>query len=526
MKGFIKRITCLLCALLIATTALLSCPLKVKATSLPASVSSEATIEAMMTLWNILVNGMIASGAGDAVANYDSEKSLFDGFIDFCSSMVATNSEYADSFMARTVGGQYVSLDDLVSAYDKGTITMPDWWVDEWDVDEETGEDVITLPNEQTWGKYRVGFGDDLASILEAWEERGSGSGGSEPEEPKEPEFSKLDTFSINAGFLTMMGDFFTSVWNGEVEDVTYGDVANLGQYYYTGSVPKDENGYYNYKGRVVGYCSLDYESGLKICGYITDNGYLSLGYLPAYSNPTKYDIRSPGNIFSTNTSGIQYKEDMVLMFNFPVFENMEDAFTYLTTGDDSLCTNRLDYDYPELITSMHSVMEPLSGVQLSPSTLQKTYTGMKTSYEEDVKTQTSTDIATNTQTYTETMSQTVKDTVTSVSPSPAPSPDMPGTGTDTGTETETELDDYKVDLRMVFPFCLPFDFIALLQALDAEPETPKFKIPFVVPALDLEMTVDIDLSFLDGVMENLRKIELVGFIVYLIFATGKLIKW
>ena len=104
-------------------------------------------------------------------------------------------------------------------------------------------------------------------------------------------------------------------------------------------------------------------------------------------------------------------------------------------------------------------------------------------------------------------------------SPEPEPDPDPSGGGS-------SEIDNYKRDLRSIFPFCLPFDLIALFQVLDAEAVTPVFDIPFVVPALGIEEKVVLDLSFLDDFMGVFRTCETISFIIMLIFATHKLIKW
>lgn len=87
-------------------------------------------------------------------------------------------------------------------------------------------------------------------------------------------------------------------------------------------------------------------------------------------------------------------------------------------------------------------------------------------------------------------------------------------------------MSSYKVDLQGIFPFCIPFDFIALLKALDAEPVAPCFEFPVVIPALGYEETVRLDMSIFDDVAEVMRLCETVSFIIFLMFATSKVIKW
>lgn len=119
-------------------------------------------------------------------------------------------------------------------------------------------------------------------------------------------------------------------------------------------------------------------------------------------------------------------------------------------------------------------------------------------------------------------------------SPDAHPKPSKPNPGDDTdpdpdpvpGTEPDPEMSDYKVELTGVFPFCIPFDFIALLRVLSAEPEAPCFAFPIVIPALDYEETVYLDLSIFDDVAKVMRTCEKVSFIIFLMFATSKVIRW
>ncbi|MDE6664302.1 MAG: hypothetical protein K2K46_13315 [Lachnospiraceae bacterium] len=112
----------------------------------------------------------------------------------------------------------------------------------------------------------------------------------------------------------------------------------------------------------------------------------------------------------------------------------------------------------------------------------------------------------------------------------PKPTKPKPGDGTDPepvpGTDTDPEMSDYKVELSGIFPFCIPFDFIALLRVLSAEPEAPRFTFPIVIPALDYEETVYLDLSIFDDVAKVMRTCEKVSFIIFLMFATSKVIRW
>ena len=117
--------------------------------------------------------------------------------------------------------------------------------------------------------------------------------------------------------------------------------------------------------------------------------------------------------------------------------------------------------------------------------------------------------------------------------PDPKPDPD-PGTDPDPKPDPDPEpvplpdMDaaDYKVELTAVFPFCIPFDFIALLEALAAEPRAPCFTFPVVIPALNYREDVKLDLAVFDDVAGVIRLCEKVSFILFLMFVTSKLIRW
>lgn len=116
-----------------------------------------------------------------------------------------------------------------------------------------------------------------------------------------------------------------------------------------------------------------------------------------------------------------------------------------------------------------------------------------------------------------------------------------PGTGTDPDNPDKDAPDDpsgggssgggssesgpFVADLSKFFPFCIPFDLIHLLSVLDADPETPRWEIPFKIPAYGVDETIVIDLSAFDGVAKIVRLCETILFIFSLILATRGLIK-
>ena len=78
--------------------------------------------------------------------------------------------------------------------------------------------------------------------------------------------------------------------------------------------------------------------------------------------------------------------------------------------------------------------------------------------------------------------------------------------------------------LRNFFPFCIPFDLYAMMQALCADPVAPSFT--FATSFLGKVYTVNIDLSAWNGVAQNVRYMVVAIYIVALAVATRKFIKW
>ena len=176
-------------------------------------------------------------------------------------------------------------------------------------------------------------------------------------------------------------------------------------------------------------------------------------------------------------------------------------------------------YDFPDLVKSVPEVLQPLTGTKFSPSLLP----GINTAVSNAVKSlpETSTDTKANTETYKETMTSTITDVApkTEVVPQPSTTP-----GTETGEGTEGEA--YKRDLRLIFPFCIPFDFIHFIKALSADPVAPCFKIPIKLDSLGIDMVLELDLAWMDPIMEIFRLGELGCFVIMLMASTKKMIGW
>lgn len=539
-RKIIKNILVGTLALVLAVSAPFSGAMKVKATAaLPATTESA---ESLMALLDVLVNAMAAGGAIEYVADYDNDMDLLDGFMKFARSMsLAGNPPGEMEFVL--ADGTTTTLDDLLTDVEDG---------------------VITLPNAQQWGQYRVGFGDDFAKILEAWEERGSGTGGSSEPEPEEPKFNKLKALAIGSGLVGSISAFILALKNGEVEGLapeTYfeaDDEKLTKEDIYMQSNGQEYTYYFSTIEKVSGYCttcwqladtllvSLTGATNQRSCvTFASEDSFKGRLYVGSKSYRTGSGFFACGHKASGNSAF----SDSLFSCNIPIFSTYEAAQNYLKTGEGY--ENALNYkptlfNYPSLANSLSSSLASWTGTRLSPATLQKTYTGVKNAYETEIKPNVDAekDTDTNTKTYVDTVTKVVTETVvkpdadTSTEPGtetkPGTGTTTPGTGTETGTGTgtgtdtdpEVDVNDYKVDLREIFPFCIPFDFITLLNVLDADPVAPCFSFPVVIPALDYEESVQLDMAVFDDVAKVIRTCEKVSFLIFLMFATSKVIRW
>lgn len=86
-------------------------------------------------------------------------------------------------------------------------------------------------------------------------------------------------------------------------------------------------------------------------------------------------------------------------------------------------------------------------------------------------------------------------------------------------------LDDFTMDLTQFFPFCVPFDLAYLFEKLRADPQALVIDWHFMIPYLDVDIPIQIDLSPFDSVAQLLRSLEVIAFIVALLIGTKNLIQ-
>lgn len=113
--------------------------------------------------------------------------------------------------------------------------------------------------------------------------------------------------------------------------------------------------------------------------------------------------------------------------------------------------------------------------------------------------------------------------------PEPEPQPTASAQPTPSPEATLPEsAGNYVYDFSDLFPFCIPGDLYDLLCAFNAEPEAPKFEIPFDISYGDIEYheVFILDMSVFEPVVKIFRLLCIISFIFFLLSITRDFIKW
>lgn len=266
---------------------------------------------------------------------------------------------------------------------------------------------------------------------------------------------------------------------------------------------------------------------------YLNDAGGFCFGYADSNGSIVSKDanfsckwhcVRYDGSSFDSSsnyvTSSTIYKQNIIeCNMNVPIFDSLNSAISYFSNGDLTGLLNGESYDFPDLATSTAERLQPLTGYEFAPGRLPGINAALSTAAA--ALPEPGLDPAENTEAYKNALNAALTAALPEPAPEPEPEPDPspdPGTGGDG--------ESYKRDLKLLFPFCIPFDFIHLIQLLKAEPETPKFEIPVKLDFVDVDISIVIDLAWMDPIMKIWRLGELGLFIVMLMKSTSKVIRW
>lgn len=545
-----KRISALLLAMVIVIGSVLGGnTLKVKAASATVAMSPELAAEFYMVLLQVAETAMHVSGANNGFNNKEAMEAIGDGvqgyFVTSMSEGVDfefqttdgqtfksySNSGYPGGLVEYTTAdGQTYKLsgDKFTTLLLNGTITLDP------DIYNDTDDEPSVDKDDEYVKNMKAMFDAKWEELKEIGFDDGSG-GDPTPSPSPDPKkvFTKIALVSLGASLIAVAGSFVKDLYAGKIDGIDVNNYIDLG---FSGKLDQDADGNYIAIGSFLGINSSNYYTSRE---YIVDssfsspvvcidtdryfaflsssdvNKYFSLPLVINYYRGTRIDKTFRENISSQSKNGYSFEYNL----NIPVFNSDENARIFLQTGEVVGLLNGEAYDFPDLVKSVPEVLQPLTGTKFSPSLLP----GINTAVSNAVKSlpETSTDTKANTETYKETMTSTITDVApkTEVVPQPSTTP-----GTETGEGTEGEA--YKRDLRLIFPFCIPFDFIHFIQALSADPVAPCFEIPIKLDFLGIDMVLELDFSWMDPIMEIFRLGELGCFMIMLMAETKKMIGW
>lgn len=527
-KIVIQKISVVFLTLIIAFS---SCPVRVNATA--GAFALETSAEFTELLYSLLANAMLAAGATNFQdISYESAADLFNSFMfSLKKSLVGTapGEEYvpgvgvvinSNSFTVQLSDGSVVSIADILESY---------------------STDGSSALDEDTWSNFRV--------------INGGGSGGSGDDPNNNNKFDKIDFAKIGSDFLMYMGAWIDSLWNNAISGLSRDDyfydelvsvIGNEVKYQFDGTFDMDENGNYIVSGSCLTFCdsidlyqrtAFDYSLKLKTVGYLSTNsntGNIMLNFCALDGSSLKMQSVKGWNArFHTDGRGAGgttfygYCLDCEFYYNvnIPVFSSEAEALAYLNAGTETGIMNGLTYDYGILSDSIASALNPFADAYIDADAIPDLYPTISAAVDALPDPAPASDPAKNANDYV----AAVAAAATAAAPDPVPDPDPaddPEPVPELDPAIKYEIDRAKFDLTEIFPFCIPFDLVKLLDALCADPVAPRFELPFVVPVLDIEIVWVIDMSIFDTAASVFRSGIVIGYVIFLIMNTFKLIKW
>lgn len=555
-----KRISALLLAMVIVIGSVLNGnTLKVKAASATVAMSPELAAEFYLFLYQLTETAMHVGGANNGLDSKEAMESLRDGVIGYYSvsgeknvdfEIMTTDGRTFKSYSSpeyrgglveyTTADGQTYKLsgDKFFTLLLNGTITLDP------DIYNDTDEEPTVNDDDEYVKNMKAMFDAKWEELREIGFKNDSGDPTPSPSpDPEKKPFKNIALVTVGASLVALAGAFVKDLYDGKVEGLAAEDYyTGLG---FTGKLDQDADGNYILLGSTVrfekrfnqtryqtyslnnadpvacymSFTKSDFDGDYYSGTFLSYNSKTNKFYYPRFFCPYTYvpsgSLKDNDNYYNTGTNQIN-----TYNFNFPVFSTKAQAEAFLQNGTLTGLLNGEAYDFPALTKSVPTVMQPLTGYEFAPGRLRNVNQALADAATK-VQPETGTDTAAATKTYTQTMT----DTMTEVAPKPQVAP-LPSTtpGTETGEGTEGEA--YKRDLRLIFPFCIPFDFIHFIQALSADPVAPCFKIPIKLDSLGIDMVLELDLAWMDPVMEIFRLGELGCFVIMLMAATKKMIGW
>lgn len=482
-----------------------------------AAMASDIALDAEVSelFYTIMINAMVAAGFMEAdEMEYDDAMSCFESFCDAVVP-VGTRTDSA-GYAVDSSGNRLILLQNSAgAAIDLSNII--------------TDGTSALKPAKEQWEKFKViqggsggsnnnplGNGNIDSAVLgapifeaaRAWLLSNQNSLPVQQQVPGERFFSGVVGERPLNGIYTMISKVAEP--SNKVRKYVY----EIGDY----TIGADEYLFYAWDSDRQNYYFYSFHTSDEGCYYVNDIPVTRTAYfLDGTTKVTKSKFPSG---FANKGSNNQFFS-FVFNFNVPEFATREDGIKYARyifygeTLPDGVKVLNCPFNMPGLISLVPSMFDVIAGRRVGIQDLLKLKPALK--YSLDRLPDFDVDPAVNNENYKNTVRDTVEKTVPATDPAQdpiiAPVPDA-------------DIKKYTYDLSTVFPFCVPFDLVALLKTLCADAKTPKFEVPIAFPAIDYEYTFVIDLSFLDSAAQVFRACITISFILALISITPKMIKW
>lgn len=236
--------------------------------------------------------------------------------------------------------------------------------------------------------------------------------------------------------------------------------------------------------------------------------------------------------------------ESIACFSGIPVFENYQDALTYLVDGNASKALNYFqgqsnpenwfDYDYSQISSKLDKILAALTTL---PTITTDDLTGFAQGVANGVVAGNipASDPATQQELMERLLEEQARQTASESMATATENdllPDYDNTvPLPTRTpEQEQQVENIKdakmvVDLHEFFPFCVPFDLVRLIKVLHAEPQAPCFETAIKYDKLNINVPIKLDLSQFDDAAKVFRLCEVILFILSLILITRNIIR-
>lgn len=239
--------------------------------------------------------------------------------------------------------------------------------------------------------------------------------------------------------------------------------------------------------------------------------------------------LSTPANTTIDPTAdSVAVNQDLPAVFSLPLYNTRDDAFEYLNSynpEDEVTPIGSPSYVTDEGLYKGEAITPIIDNDKVFDIIPESEYTPMVESINDNID---ANDIPPIAPTY----NQFINYYITNNAPQPEQpekpiipdQPQLPDKPPNTPEETDAVLNMASPNLNTIFPFCIPWDLVAIYSLLDADPEAPHLKGEITIPSLNWTYSVDFDFSIYNDAAKLFRTMFFLLFLVVLSIATRNLI--